>query len=202
MSTSKQDMSPAVQSAAIERFCAAEGMDLVAVYYDLGASGAAEIADRPGLAAALAALQSGQALVAAKRDRFGVASGVERFAANAGARTYAADGMCNGGAALPGLSAHERPLIKRRMRDALATKKAPSERLRSIPYGKRVTADGVHLETNPFEQAVIDRAKALSDEGLSLRAIAAKLTEEGVRGRTGRPLSSSQVHRCLRGRVG
>jgi len=208
VSTNKQDMSPSVQGASLDAWAHAEGYDLVAVYFDLGVSGGAEIADRPGLAHALT--HGADALVAAKRDRFardvGVASEVERLAKKARCRTYAADGLGNGdddGSALlrdisACLSAHERRLIRRRTRDALALKRARGERIGGIPYGQRVGLDGVHLEAEPSEQAVIARAKALSDEGLSSRAIAARLAAEGVAGRTGRPLSHVQVHRLLR----
>lgn len=212
MSTSKQDLSPGVQGAALEAWAAAEGVELVAVYFDLGVSGGADIADRPGLAAALGSLEAhgGNALVAAKRDRFardvGVAAEIERLADKAGARTLSADGMGNGdddGSAFMRdisacLSAHERRLIKRRTRDALALKKARGECVGCVPYGHRLAADRVHLETDEGEQSVIGRAKALSDEGLSVRAIAARLEGEGVVGRTGRPLSHVQVHRFLR----
>ena len=65
-------------------------------------TGGAEIADRPGLAAALGALREHQAtaFVAAKRDRFArdiaVSAEIDRHAARAGARTFASDGWGNG----------------------------------------------------------------------------------------------------------
>lgn len=212
MSTDKQDLSPLVQHAAISAWCKSEGYELVQVYEDLATSGGAEIADRPGLAGALSSLRSHQAtaLIAAKRDRFArdvaIAGEVERLAYKAGCRTFAADGMGNGeddGAAFlrdisACMSAHERRLIRRRTRDALALKRARGERAGCIPYGQRLGKDGVHLMPDPAEQAVIARAKALSDEGLSVRAIAAALESEGVLGRTGAPLGHVQVHRLLR----
>jgi DNA invertase Pin-like site-specific DNA recombinase len=212
MSTSKQDLSPGVQGAALERWAASEGYELVATYFDLGVSGGADIADRPGLALALGQLsaQGADALVVAKRDRLardvGIASEIERLASKAGARVLSADGWGNGdddSAALMRdlgsvLGAHERRQIKRRTRDALALKKARGERVGGIPYGHRLAADGVHLEAEPTEQEVMGRAKALSDHGLTIRAIAAQLAAEGVVGRTGRPLSHAQVHRFLR----
>jgi DNA invertase Pin-like site-specific DNA recombinase len=108
--------------------------------------------------------------------------------------------------------------IKSRTKGALAVKRMRGEVVGVLPYGFGRKADGqhvkdprthaprceagcvgcLHVEPNAAEQAVIHRAKALSDEGSTVRAIAAQLTAEGVRGRTGNPLSHTQVHRFLR----
>jgi len=208
-STSKQDLSPAAQAAAIERWAAHEGVDVVAMYLDKGISGGTDLADRPALSAAVAALGHGMALVVAKRDRLardvGVAADIERVVSKAGARILSADGA-NGdddGEALKRdldavLSAHERRVIRRRTRDALAVKRARGERVGCIPYGQRVAADGVHLEPEASEQATIQRAKDLSDAGLTLRAITSTLNAEGHRNRAGREFAFQSVHAFLR----
>lgn len=215
MSTSKQDLSCSVQGAALERWAAAEDVELVAVFFDMGASGSLDVSERPGLAAALGAVQDAAlgVLVAAKRDRFArdayVAGSIERLAAKAGARVCAADGA-NGdgdGDAFKRdidsvLAAHERRVIRRRTRDALAIKKGRGEITGSAPYGQRRGADGVHLEPAPAEMAVITRAKALSDEGLTVRAITLKLNDEGHRNRAGKPFAFQSVYTLLRPLLG
>lgn len=207
MSTSKQDLSPAAQGEAIERWAARTGAQLAAVYFDYGVSGAAELPERPGLTAAIAGLSGAQAstLVAAKLDRFArdsyVMGAIDREVRRVRAGLVSADGATDDELRRDFdvlMSAHERRLIRQRTRAALAVKKARNERTGSVPYGMQLAADGVHLEANAAEQTAILRAKALSDEGLSVRAIAAKLAAEGVTGRTGNALSHTQVHRILR----
>lgn len=65
------------------------------------------------------------------------------------------------------------------------------------PYGFRLAADGVHLEEHPEEQAVIKRIFMLRRAGRSLRGIVKDLSAENVTGRTGKPLSKTQVERIL-----
>ncbi len=76
------------------------------------------------------------------------------------------------------------------------------EKLGNVPFGCRATspdANGVqHIERDPNEQAVIARAKQLSDEGLSVRSIAERLNADCYRTRKGTPLSHTLVHRFLR----
>jgi DNA invertase Pin-like site-specific DNA recombinase len=226
-STSKQDLSPSTQMAAIERFAAEEGIEIVAVFPDIGVSGGAEIADRPGLSAALAHVERGTVLVVAKRDRLArdvfIARSVERILAKSAGRVLSAEG-CNGEdeALLRGvndlMSEEEKRRIRARTRAALAVKQARNERTGSLPYGSRLAADGehriaralgrrvcgpectgcLHLADDDAEQAVILRAKALSDEGLTVRAIAARLNEEGCRNRAGQPFAFQSVYTFLR----
>jgi hypothetical protein len=58
-------------------------------------------------------------------------------------------------------------------------------------------ADGKTLEPEPAEQAVIDQVKALRSNRLSIRKIVATLAQNGVVGRTGKPLDVPQVHRIV-----
>ena len=166
------------------------------------------------------------AIVAAKRDRFArdvaIAGSIDRIAAKAGARVLSADGG-NGdddGDALKRdldavLSAHERRVIRRRTRDALAVKKARGERTGATPFGMRSTSPdhcaacaahaaekrrphGLHLEPDPAEQRTIARAKELSDAGLTVRRIAEELAHEGFRNRAGRALAFQAIGLFLR----
>jgi DNA invertase Pin-like site-specific DNA recombinase len=47
-----------VQRRAIDTYCAAQGIEVLATYQDLGISGSANLDERPGLAAALAAAEA------------------------------------------------------------------------------------------------------------------------------------------------
>ncbi len=212
-STDKQDLSPAAQRRAVTRWAKREGVGVVAWHEDHGVSGGAELDKRPALAAALVALREHGAgvLVVAKRDRIArdvvVNATVERAAEQAGATVVSADGMANGdddSAKLmrditAAFAAHERRLIRSRTKAALAEKRKRGERISlRPPYGMRVADDGVHLEPEPDEQAVIDSVLSMRDDGLSLRKIVGALKSEGVTGRTGKPLALTQVARIVK----
>ena len=57
-----------------------------------------------------------------------------------------------------------------------------------------LAADGKTLEPEPTEQAIIAQVKALRSDRLSIRKIVA---DNGVVGRTGKPLDIPQVHRIV-----
>lgn len=63
---------------------------------------------------------------------------------------------------------------------ALDYKRSRGEKLGGqAPYGQRLAADGVHLEADPAEAAVVETVHRWRGEGLSLRAIAARLAADG-----------------------
>ena len=63
----------------------------------------------------------------------------------------------------------------------------------SVPYGQMLVSG--ELVTNPNEQAIIDRAKALKAQGHSLRTIAAMFSSEGLRTRKDTDFSHTLVSR-------
>ena len=211
VSTEDQRLGPQAQRAQIEAWAKREGVTVLSWHLDQGVSGAAVVTDRPGLLAALADLTAHRAafLVVAKRDRLArdtyVAATIERAVEVGGARVQTADGTANGEtpadafmrSILDGAAAYERALIAGRTKAALATKKARGERVGCVGYGYRLSADGVHLEPDAAEQSVVARVRTLSAEGRSVRKIAGDLAAAGMVGRTGNPLSSTQVHRML-----
>ena len=69
--------------------------------------------------------------------------------------------------------------------------------LRAQPSGTVKATASPSSRPPRAEQAIIARAQAPFRHGPSLRAIAAKLTADGRSGRTGKGLSSTQVHRFL-----
>jgi hypothetical protein len=66
-----------------------------------------------------------------------------------------------------------------------------------VPYGYRLAADGVRLEDDPAEQAVLAAVRDLRDAGLSHREIVRELAALGLASRSGRPLAQTQVARML-----
>ena len=93
--------------------------------------------------------------------------------------------------------AYERAVIRSRTRAALAAKRSRGERTGTLPYGYRLAADGLHLEADGTEQAVMASVRQLAGAGLSQRAIVAHLAGRGVVGRKGAPLQQTQVARML-----
>ena len=81
------------------------------------------------------------------------------------------------------VSQWERRAIGERTKAALDYKRSIGERLGNVPYGYR--ASGKLLEIDATEQSTIERMKALSAAGASLRAVAARLNADGLRTRRG-----------------
>ncbi len=93
--------------------------------------------------------------------------------------------------------AYQRAVIRARTREALSMKRARGERLGAVPYGYSLATDGLHLEADAAEQAVLLRVRELSSAGLSQREIVERLGAQGIVGRTGAPLQKTQVARIL-----
>ena len=71
------------------------------------------------------------------------------------------------------LAEFERDQISERTAMAMAHKRQQGQRIsRHAPYGSQLTHDGLTLEPNPAEQAVVTIARTLRASGLSTRAIA------------------------------
>jgi site-specific DNA recombinase len=206
VSTEDQHLGPDAQRAAIAAWAAREGVEVAAWHVDQGVSGAADLTDRPALAAALGELRAVGAgvLAVAKRDRLArdvyVAATIDRAVAAAGARVVCADGVGNGDTPadqfmrtiLDGAAAYERALIAARTRAALAVKRARGEASNHAPYGYR--SDAGRLVPCDAEQRIIARVRELRAAGLTIRAIAAGLAAEGVVTRSGGAPNVRFVH--------
>ena len=211
VSTDRQDLSPDAQREAIASWAQRAGATVVSWHEDLGVSGGAEFEKRPGLIAAVDALPAHGAatLVVARRDRLArdvlTAALVERLCERHGARVQSADGTGNGegpeAQLLRGImdvfAAYERAVIRSRTKAALAVKRARGERVGTIPYGYRLAADGKHLEKYPVEQRIIEEARRLRSDGLSLRAVGRELTSAGHQPRRGRKWHVQVVKRLV-----
>ena len=96
---------------------------------------------------------------------------------------------------LNAVSQYERALIRMRIKAALAVKKKRQERIGSVPYGKQLDPDGKTLLDNPEEMKTIEAARAYRDKGMTFRAIAQRLEQEGhrPRGRGWHPQTVSNI---------
>jgi DNA invertase Pin-like site-specific DNA recombinase len=209
VSTTEQDLGPEAQRTAIERWAQSRGVRVVAIFEDHGISGGAPAEKRPGLLAALAALREYGAglLVAGKRDRIArdtvIAAMVEQAASRAGAVLTTADGSSDGagpeGLLMRGIvdvfAGYERAVIKSRTRAALAVKRSRGERTGQVPFGYALATDGVHLEENAAEQAIIGEIRAMRASGLSLRAVTAECERRGLVSRVARSFGLTQIAR-------
>jgi site-specific DNA recombinase len=212
VSTDEQRLGPEAQREAIERWASRTGVQIAAWYTDQGVSGGAELSDRPGLQSAVDALEEHGSgiLVVAKRDRPArdvvLAALIERLTENKGAKVISAAG--EGGdendpssmlmrRIVDAFSEYERALIRSRTKAALAVKKAKGERTGTVRFGFRLASDGRSLERDSGEQGAIARTHELRASGVSIRGIVAKLAEEGVVGRTGKPLCKATIEAVL-----
>lgn len=192
VSTEDQNLGADAQRAAIDRWAAANSVQVVA-YHEDRLCGASAVEDRPGLLAALADIRANHAgvLVAAKRDRIArdvvVAATIERLVADAGARIITADGVTAAdtpeGQLMRGLldlfSQYERAVIRARIKAALAVKRSRGGRIANhASYGTAHSAGQV--VPNPAEAAAVARIIKSRLAGKSLRAIVKELNADGV----------------------
>lgn len=197
------------QREKVEAFARLYDYDLVAVIEDAGAS--AKTLDRNGLTDALSLLESGEAgaLIVAKLDRLTrsvkdlgeliethftrfslVSVGEQIDTSTAGGRL-----VLN---VLMSVAQWEREAIGERTKTALQHKKAQGQRVGSIPYGYRLGADGVTLETDEAEAEVVSAVRELDTAGLSLRSIASRLEAQGYRARSGGTFHPQTVANILK----
>lgn len=195
------------QTEAIDAWAARTATTITAVYFDRAVSRTTDFEERPGLVAALDALRAGDAVVAESATRYAgdpfILEGIRREARRHGARVATSRDI--------GDDAHDEDLqdmetffskreikaIRQRTKATMAVMKMRGERVGSIPYGKRLAADGRHLEDEPAEQVVIRRALDLDHASYGIKEIAATLGAEGVTNRHGQPPSWRGVYKWL-----
>lgn len=199
------------QEAACRALAGSLGASEVLLFTDAGISGSKGIEDRPGLTEALAALRKGDVLIVAKRDRIArdmlVTLTVEKVVSKRGAKLLSVAGEGSDSEGVTGLILRtmtdlfaqvERETIRSRTRSALQVKKAKAERVGAIPYGFRLAEDGKHLIESQRECRIIRLVESLRADGLSLRAIVARLNADSVTTRTGNVWQLTQVARILK----
>jgi site-specific DNA recombinase len=202
--------------AAAERL----GLVIASIHED-DVSGGLPLDRRPVLVEAIAALELGDALLVAKRDRLSrgdmLATGtIELAVERAGARIVSAAGEGTESddpshilmrRMVDAFAEYERLIIKARTRAALAAKKARGERRGGVPYGSRIDPEApqrskaglpCRLRPDPAEAEALRSIRRWKGEGASLRAIARRLDEMGVPTKAGRPWSHTTVRDLLR----
>lgn len=179
------------QRRRIAAYCEAQGWDLVQIVADEGLSGKA--LDRPGLARAVGLLRPGRILVALKLDRLtrGGARGLDELTEQvlaSGGDWATVEGSYDTSSAMgrfmtrlvAEIAQLEREQTAERTMQALGVKRENRERLGTTPLGFVTIedADGArHVRLDENGQHTVRLAREWRRQGLSLRQIAAKLTD-------------------------
>lgn len=202
VSTDKQadsGVSLEAQTEKVRAMAVVQGAELVDVIVDAGES--AKSLKRPGMERLLALVDARaiDTVIIAKLDRLtrsvrDLAELLERFNRRDVSLVSVADSLDTRSAAgrlvlniMVSVSQWEREAIGERTRDAMSHKRSNGERVGTIPLGYRLSRDGIHLEENPEEQAVLALARELRASGNTIREIAAALNRSGFATRRGTP---------------
>ncbi len=181
-----------VQREALIRHAVFSGFDLLRVETDGGISGGKGEEKRPGLAAVLEAVRSGEASVVLVKhaDRLSrdteLAYYLRHEVRKAGGRIEILDEVKNDRVRLAidiMIAEIEKVRGSERMRGFLAARKAKGLLPGFAPFGMRRAADG-RLEADPEAAATVARIVRMRAQGASLRAIAAALNADHTPGRT------------------
>jgi len=211
----REGVSLAAQRERLEAYAKALDLELLAVHEDAGLS--AKTMDRPGLRAALEALDTGTAegLVVFKLDRLTRDLGdwshlLRRYFVDRCALLSVSESMDTRSAAgrlqlniLMTVAAWEREIIGERTAEALRHLKAKGVRIGAVGLGERRTADvdddgHRQVVTDDAGRAAVDRIRALRASGASLRTICATLAAEGHQTHKGGSWRPGTVAKVLR----
>ena len=204
------------QRTRIEAWCTFQGLSSPVDFCDAGISGST-VDGRPAFKAAVrAALEAGEGtvFVALKLDRFGrdsldvqetlallMDSGIRVVAINDGidsASTMGATILKLLVAILSSFADLERSTIRERVNGGRERAKAAGKLYASeAPYGKTAVGEkpNVMLVDNPEEQNVINHVRSLTNQGMSIRSIAARLSALGLMPRRGEHWSTAMIWR-------
>lgn len=196
------------QEQRCRAYCVANGWPIAGLYIDAGIS--AKSIDRPQLQHALAALTPNSVLVVLKLDRLTrsvadlqplseqlIRAGAEWVSVQEKFDTSTATGRLMLRMILE-LSQWEREVIGERTSSALQQKKRRKERLGTTPLGFHTVEKQV--VAIPEEQATVARARELRYQGLSMRKIAAVLTNEGHKTKRGGKWQAETIAKILKTR--
>ncbi len=198
------------QREKIRAWADLNGYELAAVYVDEGISGG-KMSNRPALQNAIAeTCRQGGALVVyslsrlarSTKDALDISERLRKAHADLVSLSEKIDTTSAAGKMvfrlLAVLAEFERDLVSERTTTAMQHLKAAGRRIsHRLPYGFDLDADGKHLVSNVQEQAAIGLMRRWQAEGLSLRAIANRLNERGIRTKDGKRFSHVQVHRIV-----
>jgi DNA invertase Pin-like site-specific DNA recombinase len=204
----------AIQDQALRSWAKANGHRLIRIEEDEGVSGAKDAVDRPGLSAALLAVQEREAegLLVPKLDRLARALTVQEatlgFVWRAGGRVFAADSgeilqddpddpMRTALRQVVGVFAElDRRIVVKRLKDGRTAKaKTGRKSVGSYAYGYQGQGKGRQRDAapRPDEQAAVARILQLREAGDSYRAIAETLDAEGLKPRRAASWSAMSV---------
>lgn len=206
-----EGVSLAAQQSKAESWCDLNGYEVRSVNVDAGLSGR-RADNRPELQAAIASLQSGDALVVyslsrlarSTRDAIAIAEQIEKRGADLVSISEKIDTTTAAGKMvfrmLAVLAEFESDQIAERTSLAMQHKKAKGEFTggKRARYGYSIADDGKSLVPVESEQAVIEQIKQARANGLSLRAISADLEQAGILTRDGKPFAAQQVSRIAK----
>lgn len=193
------------QRDAIIRAAVLSGLDLLDVFADAGISGGKDETKRPGLAAALEAIESGRAsvLIVKHSDRLSRDSDLAGFLAvqvkRAGGRLEIIDEAKNDPirtAVDKMLAELERIRGSQRMKTFHATRKAKGLPAGPAPFGFTVGEDG-KLVPLASEYPTVERVRSLRAAGSSLRQIVATLNADDILSPTGKSWNPATVAKIL-----
>lgn len=204
----RQALGVEAQRHAIETWAARESIT-IAEWHIEEVSGGAPLDKRPVLLEALASVAAHRAsrLVVHRLDRFSrdplTAALAEEELRRHGAALACADGVGHGNepaselvrAILVAVHRFDRAMIGARIKAALAVKQRRGELVGAAPYGMR--AEAGLLVRDERESATLEAMRVLRARGLTMRAIAKDMAEQGHVSRAGRPFAMQQVARLL-----
>ena len=94
-------------------------------------------------------------------------------------------------------SEYERLIIGARTKVALRAKREKGQRVGHIPFGKKLSSDGIHLEPNNYEVKTTSLISKLHAKKTSVRKIAKIVNNQGKLNR-GAIWNHASVHRILK----
>lgn len=190
----EEGASLAAQQAKLQQYAELYGHELVSVVCDAGES--AKSLKRPGIQQALAALEAGEAqgLLVCKLDRLtrsvkDLGTLLDRYFSTRFA-------LFSVGDAIDTTSAAGRLVLNILTSVAQWEREATAERVKAVLEHKR--ANGVRLGAKPYDNPRgLRRLRELAKAGLTHRAIAKALNDEGILSQRGGPWFHGTVSRVL-----
>ena len=206
VSTQKQAQSEnglGAQMDACVRYAEINGIEVRHVFTDGGVSGSAELTNRPAMMDAINALNKGDVLLVAKRDRIArdvlISACIEKMVNDKKASVISADGAGNGDDPasvlmrniLNAIAMYERSLASLRTKSAMRNMKAHGKVYGKIPFGFR--RDGNSFVEDAQEQAILSDVSEWRSTKIKWDAIVERLNASERFNRAGRPWSRQNL---------
>lgn len=200
----QQGVSLKAQRSRIKAYCQSHDLDLSSIHADEGISGRRQ-GNRPALNEALREVcdsngtlicYSLSRLARSTRDALDISQRIQRAGAKLVLLTERVDTRSPAGklffVLLAALAEFESQVIGERTRMALAYKRERGERWSGQPpFGFAFKKGKLHPKKS--EQEIIRRIRRLRRQGLTYRAIADRLNEDGIRNRNGKPFAFQSI---------